>query len=90
MVARMLCVVQEPVGSAAVKFADAVGADTVGEVESQLRVQENFGALPSVFVIPHFFAIGADGNVALFRFVFGEQGEEFLDGFFVLAGLGFG
>ena len=76
--------------SAAVEFADAVGTNAVGEVEAELRMQENFGALPSVFAIPHIFAIGADGNVALLGFVFGEQGKEFLDGFLVLVGLGFG
>ena len=76
--------------SASVEFADAVGTDTVCEVEAQFLVEEDFRTLPDVIAIPHLFAIGADRDVALLGLVFGEQGEKLLDGFFVFLGLGFG
>lgn len=86
----MLRVARAWLVSAAVEFADAVGANAVGEVEAQFLVQEGFRLLPDVVAIPHIFAIGANGDVTLLGFVFGEQGEEFLDRFFVFAGLRFG
>ena len=76
--------------SAAVEFGEAIRTDAVGEVEAEFSIEERFGAFPDVVVIPDFFAIGADRDLAVLGFVFREQSDEFLNGHFVLLRLGFG